>query len=341
MSLVINGEIQDSVLTKNARGGTELMRDRFLKVVDPDLLQGIAVHFSRPQEPIRDMINILYCHDLAGDPATNVLHTQIGKDAFAAYVFVSYWQRDQFIARYDLDLGKCIVIENAIEQEYIDDPAPFKDQETLRFIYHTTPHRGLELAVPIFQQLAKTHQNIHFDVYSSFDLYGWPSRNEPYQALFKTIEDDPNMTYHGSVSNGEILEALKKSHFFLYPCIWPETSCLAMIEAIACGVISIYSAWGALPETGKSWCNTGMHTLDGKSDDLAVLSLEATKHLLKSIEVMGRDEFFRHLWNIRNPSLFYHCHSLQTYKTRWDILLSTLKGHEFDVRSFLPQTEEI
>lgn len=247
MSCVYKGEVIDTNLSRNARGGTEMMRDRLLKNIDGDLLSKFAIHFSRPRDVYSDVKNILYCHDLALDPENKILLNE-GWKKFDHFVFVSQWQRDQYVLTYGIPYHKCTVIYNAIEKTY--EPRD-RDMNTIRFIYHTTPHRGLQLVVPIFDALSKMYDNIHLDVYSSFKIYGWEQRDQPFKDLFKRIEDHPKMTYHGSVSNQEVLDALGRSHIFMYPCIWQETSCIALIEAIRSGVIAVHPNYGALTETAE------------------------------------------------------------------------------------------
>lgn len=248
MSCVYKGKIIDSELSTNARGGSEMMRERLVKNVDSGLLENFAVHFSRPRELYDDVQNILYCHDLAEDPENRILMGG-GWKQFDHFVFVSAWQRDQYVTMYGIPYSECSVIYNAIEKEY--NPRE-KDMETVRFVYHTTPHRGLELLVPIFNALSMIHDNIHLDVYSSFSVYGWEQRDEKYKSVFDSIKYHDKMTYHGAVSNDEVLEALDKSHIFLYPNIWKETSCIALIEAIKSQLICIHPNYGALPETGAN-----------------------------------------------------------------------------------------
>lgn len=247
MSVVYKGEVIDTNISRKARGGTEMMRERLIKNVPHDLLKDFAIHFSRPREIYSDVKNILYLHDLVMDPENKIL-ADGGWEKFDHFVFVSQWQRDQYVLVYGIPYHKCTVIHNAIEKEY----AP-KDRgmDTIRFIYHTTPHRGLQLVVPIFGALSKLYENIHLDVYSSFKVYGWEQRDEPYKDLFKRIEKHPKMTYHGAVSNQEVLDALDRAHIFMYPCIWQETSCIALIEAIRSGVIAVHPNYGALTETAE------------------------------------------------------------------------------------------
>ena len=245
MSCIYKGRVVNSELSKNARGGTEMMRQRVLDNVDSQYLEKVAIHLSRPRELYDDVKNILWCHDLAGDPENKILRDE-GWAKFDHFVFVSQCQRDTYVMAYGIPYSKCTVIPNAIEHEYTPKQ---KDMETIRFIYHTTPHRGLELVYPIFDALSKEFDNIHLDVYSSFEIYGWKQRDKPYEQLFENIKSHPSMTYHGSLSNEKVLKALEKSHIFMYPCIWQETSCIALIEAIRNGLICIHPNYGALLET--------------------------------------------------------------------------------------------
>lgn len=275
MSCIYKGEVVESELSKNAKGGTEMMRARLVNNVQKELLEGFAIHLSRPRELYDDVKNILWCHDLAEDPENKIL-LDGGVDKFDHFVFVSAWQRDQYIRFFQIPYSKCSVIPNAIEKRY---QAEEKNTQTIRFIYHTTPHRGLELLYPIFDALSREYDNIHLDVYSSFSIYGWSQRDEPYKDIFKLIEDHPNMTYHGAQPNEKVLAALDKSHIFLYPCIWKETSCIALIEAIRSGLICIHPNFGALPETAAN--ATVMYDYDEDPTRHANLAYAITKTVLE------------------------------------------------------------
>jgi len=275
MSMIHKGHVVETELSKNSKGGTEMMRKRLLNNVPYDLLTDVAIHFSRPREIPNDVKNILYAHDLAEDPENKIL-LDGGWEKFDHFVFVSAWQRDQYILYYNIPYSKCTVIPNAIEKRYT---AEEKNTETIRFIYHTTPHRGLEIVYAVVDQLAKEYKNIHLDVYSSFAIYGWPQRDDPYVDLFTKIFRHSNMSYHGSVPNDEVLEALDNSHIFLYPSIWKETSCIALIEAIRSGLVCIHPNYGALPETASN--ATIMYDYTENLQDHANMAYSITKSVLE------------------------------------------------------------
>ena len=60
MSCIYKGTVVDTNLSTNARGGTEMMRERLLRHVPAELLQDYAIHFSRPREIYSDVkINLV------------------------------------------------------------------------------------------------------------------------------------------------------------------------------------------------------------------------------------------------------------------------------------------
>ena len=319
MSCIYKGEVIESEQSTNAMGGTEMMRKRLIDNCNPEHLKNVAIHFSRPREMYDDVKNILYCHDLAEDPEmrnTLSLYNK-GHENWDHLVFVTAWQRDQYVHQYKIPYSKTSVIHNAIEKEY-DFPSDDKDYSTIRFIYHTTPHRGLELLVPVFDALTKVFDNIHLDVYSSFSIYGWEQRDKPYEGLFKVIEEHPNMSYHGAVPNSEVLEALEKSHMFLYPNIWKETSCIALIEAIKSQVICIHPNYGALPETAQN--ATIMYDWNEDPQFHANYAFSVAKQVLESMK--QNPNYFNGFTYSDRFNLARN--SVQSFQVMWNTLLRNL-----------------
>ncbi len=315
MSCIYKGEVIDTELSKNSWGGTEQMRTRLINNIDKSLLENVAVHLSRPRELYDDVPNILWCHDLAEDPENKIL-SDGGWEKFDHFVFVSAWQRDQYILRFGIPFSKCAVIHNAVEKEY--SPRQ-KDMETIRFVYHTTPHRGLELLIPIFEALAKEFSNIHLDVFSSFDIYGWPERNASYEGLFKRIETHPQMTYHGAQPNEVVLEALDNSHIFLYPCIWTETSCIALIEAIKSQVLCIHPNYGALTETASN--STIMYDFN---EDPQVHANYAFSVARQVVQTMVNDPNYFHGFTYSDRFNLAR-NNIPSFQTMWTSVLSRFK----------------
>ena len=237
-------------LNMNARGGTELMQERLHNSLPKELLDQFQIIPSRVRDLDPDKKKILWLHDLPNDPESQHLADGALRKRFDKIVCVSDWQMQLYNLISAVPYSECIVIKNAIE------PIPVQKKEydgTVRLIYHTTPHRGLEILVPVFEEMCKIHDNIHLDVYSSFKIYGWEQRDAQFQELFDRCRANENITYHGSVSNEEIREALIHSHIFAYPSIWPETSCLAAIEAFSAKNVVVCPNFAGLPETAAGF----------------------------------------------------------------------------------------
>lgn len=243
MSQILDGIIEYSSTTKNANGGTELMMRQMVDNLDNNLLSKFQIIHSRlnDHEVLKDRKTILVCHDLPHDKMYEKLKKiDHGIDLF---VFVSYWQQQYFQFVWGLSSENCVVIPNGI--------LPFDIRQTekkniIKLIYHTTPHRGLEILIPVFEQLCEKYDNLYLDIFSSFEAYGWGEKDRPYKHLMKNTD---KISYHGFKPNEVIREYLMKSDIFAYPSIYPETSCIAAIEALCAGNKVVCSSLAALPET--------------------------------------------------------------------------------------------
>lgn len=237
----------------NAQGGTELLGERLFGTTNEELkklLGNTQVWFSRyrPDEVDYTKTQIFYAHDLPADPESEFLRNG-GWMKFHKLVFVSNWQMQQYVAFFDIPYSHCVVIPNSIVPiDNIEKPT-----DKISIGYWSTPHRGLELLVPAFEFLAEKHDNIELDVFSSFKLYGWEQRDEPYEQLFARCEAHPKINYHGTVSNEEIRNYVAKAHIFAYPSIWLETSCLCLMEAMSAKMLCVHPNLGALFETSANW----------------------------------------------------------------------------------------
>ena len=231
---------------EEANGGTEMMRNQLYSRVDPDLLDKFQIICSRvrwidPKKP-----TILWCHDTWDDPESQHLKEEERRARFEKFVFVSNYQLSTYNLALQVPYAQSFVMQNAIDPIELKD----KNEDQIKLIYHTTPHRGLNVAVAAIMELAKNYgDKIHFDVFSSFEAYGWKDRDKEFEDLFNNIREHPQMTYHGYQPNEKVREALQEAHIFAYPSIWPETSCIAAIEAMSAGCQVVCPNFAALPET--------------------------------------------------------------------------------------------
>ena len=211
----------------------------------PHLLSNFQIIHSRVRDLDDSKKKILVLHDLAGDPEVQHLRDG-GWKKFDKLVFVSHWQKQQYQDYLGVPPSAGTVLKNAIEPAH----PHAKPNDKIRLMYYSTPHRGLDILFAVFKPLAEEFPNIELNVFSSFDLYGWEQRDEPYKQLFKELSEHPQVNYSKSVSNERIRQELERSHILAYPSTWPETSCLVLIEAMCHGLACVHSSLAALPETG-------------------------------------------------------------------------------------------
>jgi UDP-glucose:(glucosyl)LPS alpha-1,2-glucosyltransferase len=277
--------IEKNELDRNAMGGTELMKYGLYERLPKDLMDKFQIIPSRVRDIDPDRIPILWNHDLAGDPETTHLKNVKAEDLkFKKLVFVSHWQLQQFRNYLSVPYSKSIVLQNAI------DPIPEhkKPDDVINICYHTTPHRGLELLIPTYKELhkqvfSKMKKPVHLHVYSDFNIYGWPERNKQYTQLFDDCRSHDHITYHQTLSNDMMKKELENMHIFAYPSIWPETSCIALIEAMSAGLLCVHSAYAALPETAANW--TMMYPVN---EDHHAHCNQFASHLVEAVKVVDQ-----------------------------------------------------
>ena len=250
---ITKNQDKESGTYKKSQGGTERMYQRLMSELPEDLKKDFQIICSRVRDIDDSKIKILWHHDTWDDPENTHLREEKSRKRFDKQVFVSNHQLQTFNLGLGVPYSEGIVIKNAIDP--IDDALISKvdPKEQVRLIYHTTPHRGLELLIPCFLWLCERHDNLHLDVFSSFEIYGWGHRDEQYEKVINTCKEHPNITYHGFQPHHKIVEALCKAHLFAFPSIWPETSCIALLEAMSARCITVTPNYAALPETAASF----------------------------------------------------------------------------------------
>lgn len=247
---------------QKSMGGTELMMRRLYNgVVDPALLEQVNIIPSRVRYMDSNKPNILWLHDLPEDPESRLDYSK-----FDGIVCVSEHQAKRYNMVHGIPFSRMKVIPNAIdfsEGWHNELKSKVFDKwlkllgvgvkPTFKLVYHTTPHRGLALLVPIFCELRKEladFVNLELHVFSSFAIYGWSQRDEAFAELFKRCEEEEGITLHKNLPHADMLRFLRdEAHLFAYPSIWEETFCLAGVEAICAGAYVVATDYGCLEET--------------------------------------------------------------------------------------------
>jgi len=239
-------EIERNELNKNSKGGTELMLEGLYSRLDHDLLDKFQIIPSRVRDLKQDKIRIYWLHDLPNDPETQHIKEASSRNRFHKIVYCCNWQMQQYQTLLGVphDIQSC-VIDNAI------DPIPYmeKSKDVIRLVYTSTPQRGLEILVPVFQELCKKYDNIELDVFSSFKIYGWEEADRRFEPLYEVCRQHPKINYHGFQPNEVVREHLQKAHIFAYPSIWLECNSLSLIGAMSAGLMCVHPNYGGMTDT--------------------------------------------------------------------------------------------
>jgi glycosyltransferase involved in cell wall biosynthesis len=310
---------EENETSKNANGGTEIIKRKLAKLIDPELTKNFQIIPSRIRDLQEDKIRILWSHDLPEDPESSKVSDPDFRNKFHKLVFVSNWQ----YSRYQLVCGvpydqRSIVIENGIN------PAPMaclnKPEGTIRIAYTSTPQRGLEVLVPVFKHLAQSHPNIHLDVFSSFKIYGQEDRDKYFEPLYQECREHPQITYHGFTPNEQLKGYLNRSHIFAYPNIWLETGCIALMEAMSAGLVCVHPNFGALPETSG-----GLNLMyQGNFSDKLVHARIFLSYLELAIKLVEQKQHINAI--TYNKMYADNRFNINNIKNQWEALLSALKA---------------
>jgi len=229
-------------------GGSENQFRLLLKYLPDESFKNINLILNNAQHELieKNKINVLWMHHFVNQKEAENLGSKDFLDKLDWIVFNSHWNFEKYIYQFKIPENKSIVIKNAIEKiEFKEKP-----KDKINLIYHTTPWRGLKHLIKIFKNIEL--KNVELNVCSSTIIYGKKFDSvlgKTYEDIFNECKNTKNINYLGFLENKKVVDLLKKMHIFTYPSVWPETSCIAAIEAMAAGCETVTTNLGALYET--------------------------------------------------------------------------------------------
>jgi glycosyltransferase involved in cell wall biosynthesis len=240
-------------------GGTELMYEELMRRLPEEVKERVSI-FTYPA--YADTLKpTIYWNQLSYDqPAVQLLSDPANIEKIDQFVFVSYWQAEQFRKLFGVPGFKTEVIKNAcigVEQRQSG------KRDKVKLCYTSTPWRGLDVLLAAWEKLNPQDCELH--VFSSTKIYGKDfaiSTAGNYQDLFDKCEQLPGVVYRDYVSNEDLRKELPTFDILAYPNTFEETSCIAVIEALSAGLRVVTSDLGALPETTEGWARMYPYLMD-------------------------------------------------------------------------------
>ena len=235
-------------INNESLGGSENQLRLLLKHLPDESFKDINLILNNTNHDLieKNKINVLWMQHFVNQEEAKNLGSKDYVNKLDYIVFNSNWNFEKFQYQFKIPESKSLVIKNAIEKINFHE----KPKDKINLIYHTTPWRGLIHLLKVFKRL--NLQNTELNICSSTIIYGKKFDSilgKKYENIFEECKNTKNVNYLGFVENNKIIELLKNMHIYSFPSIWPETSCISAIEAMAAGCEIVTSNLGALYET--------------------------------------------------------------------------------------------
>lgn len=171
---------------------------------------------------------------------------------FAGVVFVSDWQHRVNQAAL-LPAQSAAVIHNAMNplaaSMFAPDASITAAKQPVAVYAGSTPRGVLHLPA-IWPPLHEAFPDLRLQIFCNPAIGTDAAQNAALAAQLRAM---PGVEHLGMAGQPELLAHLRDASFFLAPNPYPETSCIALIEAMAAGLCCIATARAALPETAQGF----------------------------------------------------------------------------------------
>lgn len=210
---------------------------------------------KRLRTAVPDARLVLWTQHAHDQPAMHPLLFIDEVEAWDRIVTLSEWQTKRYVDVFQIGRPKFTILRNAVSPAFERGPDPRRGDHPV-LAYTSTPFRGLGPLLDAWPAIRAAHPTAVLRVYSSMQVYtagaggGAP---DPHEDLYRRCRDTPGVEYVGSVPQPALADALAEADALAYPSIFGETSCIAVMEALAAGCRVYCTRTAALPETGAPY----------------------------------------------------------------------------------------
>jgi glycosyltransferase involved in cell wall biosynthesis len=125
----------------------------------------------------------------------------------------------------------------------------------MRMIYTSSYDRGIENLLEVWGDIKKEVPEAELHLFYGWDTFDKIQAENPKMLKFKDymvkLMHQDGVFEHGRVGHKQLNKEFAKSKFWVYPCHFPEISCISAMKAQAMGCVPITTNYAALSETVK------------------------------------------------------------------------------------------
>ncbi|MBS1913519.1 MAG: glycosyltransferase [Bacteroidetes bacterium] len=229
---------------------------RFERFIDAHVIDVMIVsrYMFVLQNPLRVKKLYLWVHDIYA------MGTELGERDLVPFFYerldgifcLSPWHIRNFCSIHGVPADKLILTGNGIDPERFERHV---ERRTNRFIYSSSPDRGLDTLLGIFPLIRELLPDAELHVFYGFD--NWDKAIEMSQdAGARALRDlihrrmsQPGVFYHGRVGQEQLAEEYLRSDVWFYPTSFTETYCITALEAQMAGTLCVCTDLAGLSST--------------------------------------------------------------------------------------------
>jgi len=296
-------------------GGSEIQLEYLQKHVSKELLDKVNLTISVPEKKplVIDKPNVLWIQNSYDQP--NVapwFMNKLNHGKYDWYVFNSHWVYEKYRYHFKIPNENCLINKNGFDDDLIL-KTEYKPSEKIKLVYTSTPWRGLDVLLGAMEKVKS--DKVELDVYSSTQIYGDQFKDlvdKEYEALYEKAKSLKNVNYKGYTHHKDLVKVLHNYDIFVYPNHWEETSCIAAIEALACGQVGLVTNNGALYETCAEFPIYVPYLTDKKMlVDQFAFAIDTLPEIINNVS----DEQIK--FQMEYYKKFYHWSVIKTYWERF------------------------
>jgi glycosyltransferase involved in cell wall biosynthesis len=156
------------------------------------------------------------------------------------------WHANEYKKKYPTLSDKIHIINNGINTSFF--PVKNKKKHN-KFIYTSRTERGLIILLALWPKILEylPDAELVISTYTKFPL------NQEEEQIKAIIDSYSSIKHLGQLNTEQLYLEMSTAEYWLFPSIYPETSCITALEMLMSEVICLYYPYAGLPYTIKEY----------------------------------------------------------------------------------------